>query len=239
VLGYCIDEVADHTMALLLCIARRIIGARGHTKNGYWDIGQFKPLPALKDCTLGLIGFGDIARAVTARARCFGLSIQTSDPFISGELASRHGAKLVGLEELLSSSDFISIHVPLTDDTRRMLSRREFLMVKPSAVLINTARGPIVDEEALREALNAKRIAFVALDVMAREPPGLDNPLLRMENVVITPHIAWYSEHSAELLGEMTARQILSVFKGYFPEYLVNPEVIELRPDLKQIDLSS
>lgn len=112
-------------------------------------------------------------------------------------------------------------------------------MVKPSAVLINTARGPIVDEEALREALNAKRIAFVALDVMAREPPGLDNPLLRMENVVITPHIAWYSEHSAELLGEMTARQILSVFKGYFPEYLVNPEVIELRPDLKQIDLSS
>ena len=193
-------------------------------------------MPALKDCTLGLVGFGKIPRAVASRAKCFGLNIQTSDPFIPAELAEEHGVKLVSLEELLASSDFISVHAPLNSDTRGMISKREFALMKPSAVLINTARGPVVDEEALIEALKSGQIAFAALDVMTQEPPAPDNPLRKMDNVILTPHLAWYSEHSARLAGEKAAQDIVRVFKGYFPKYLVNAEVRKIRPDLKQPD---
>jgi len=233
---YCTDEVADHVMALLLCTARRIIPAGDQVRSGGWDFRQLLPIPALKDCTLGLVGFGKVARAVTERAKCFGLKVQTSDPFVSAKFTSEHGAKLISLEELLSSSDFISVHVPLTNDTGGMLSKREFAMMKPSAVFINTSRGPVVDEEALREALENGKIAFAALDVMTKEPPMPDNPLLGMDNVIITPHFAWYSERSEKVLGEKAAKEIVRVFKGYFPKSLVNPEVIKLRPDLKQAD---
>lgn len=222
---YCTDEVADHTMALLLCTARRVVPAREQVKSGRWDFRQFLPIPALKDCTLGLVGFGKVARAVAERAKCFGPKVQTTDPFISAELASEHGVKLVSLEELLSSSDFISIHVPLTNDTRGMFSKREFAMMKPSAVVINTSRGPVVNEEALREALQSGKIAFAALDVMTQEPPIPNSPLLGMDNVIITPHLAWYSERSARVAGEKAAKEIVRVLKGYFPQSLVNPEV--------------
>jgi len=222
---YCTNEVADHVIALLLCTARRVIPTRDQVRSGGWDFRQFLPIPALKDCTLGLVGFGKVARAVAERAKCFGLKVQTSDPFISTEFTSEHGVKLVSLEELLSSSDFISVHVPLTNDTRGMLSKREFGMMKPSAVFINTSRGPVVDEEALREALESEKIAFAALDVMIQEPPMPDNPLLGIDNVIITPHFAWYSERSARVLGEKAAKEIVRVLKGYFPRCLVNPEV--------------
>jgi D-3-phosphoglycerate dehydrogenase len=233
---YCTDEVADHAMALLLTAARKISAAREQTRSGAWDLRQLLPIPALKDSTLGLVGFGKIPKAVAARARGFGFKVQASDPFIPAELAAEHGVKLVSLEELLASSDFISIHAPLTNDTRGMISKREFALMKPSAVLINTARGPVVDEAALIEALKNKQIAFAALDVTTQEPPATDNPLRQMNNVTLTPHIAWYSERSAQLLGEKVAREIVRVFKGYLPKSLVNPEVIKLRPDLKQGD---
>ncbi len=222
---YCIDEVADHTMALLLCTARRVILAREQVKSGGWDFRQFLPIPALKDCTLGLVGFGKVARAVAERAKCFGLKVQTTDPFISPEFASEHGVELVSLEELLSSSDFVSLHVPLTKDTRGLFSKREFAMMKPSAVVINTSRGPVVNEEALREALQSGEIAFAALDVMIQEPPIPNSPLLGMDNVIVTPHLSWYSERSARVAGEKAAKEIVRVLKGYFPRCLVNPEV--------------
>ncbi|MBA7665422.1 Glycerate dehydrogenase [subsurface metagenome] len=233
---YCTDEVADHTMALILSTARKVVTGRSQIGSGGWDFKQLLPIPALKDCTLGLVGFGKIPRAVVKRAKCFGLNILTSDPFIPAELASEHGVKLVSLEELLSTSDFVSIHVPLTNDTRGMLSKREFALMKSSATLINTARGPLVDEEALIEALQDGRICFAALDVMTQEPPTLDNPLRGMDNVTLTPHVAWYSEHSVRILGEKVGQEIARVFKGYFPKSLVNPEVIKLRPDLKPTD---
>lgn len=233
---YCTDEVADHTMALLLCAARKIIPARDQIREGGWDLKKLAPIQALKDSTLGLVGFGKIPKAVAKRARCFDLKLQTSDPFITAELAAEHGVRLVSLEELLKTSDFISIHVPLTEDTRSMFSKREFAMMKPSAVLINTARGPIVDEEALIEALESGKIAFAVLDVTTKEPPAADNPLRRIANVTLTPHLAWYSENSMKLLGEKVAHEIVRVFKGYFPRSLVNSEVIKLRPDLKLAD---
>ena len=233
---YCTDEVADHAMALLLSTARKVITGREQTKSGGWNFKELLPIPALKDSTLGLVGFGKIPRAVAARARCFGFKIQTSDPFIPAELAAEHGVELVNLDELLASSDFISIHAPLTNDTRGMISKREFALMKPSAVLINTARGPVVDEAALIEALKDKQIAFAALDVVTQEPPAADNPLRQLNNVTLTPHIAWYSERSAQVLGEKVGQEIVRVFKGYLPKSLVNPEVIKLRPDLKQGD---
>lgn len=233
---YCTDEVADHTMALILSTARKVVTGRSQIGSGGWDFKQLLPIPALKDCTLGLVGFGKIPRAVVKRAKCFGLKILTSDPFIPAELASEHGVKLVSLEELLSTSDFVSIHVPLTNDTRGMFSKREFALMKSSATLINTARGPLVDEEALIEALQDGRICFAALDVMTQEPPTTDNPLRGMDNVTLTPHVAWYSEHSVRILGEKVGQEIVRVFKGYFPKSLVNPEVIKLRPDLKPAD---
>ena len=234
VTDFCIDEVADHTMTLLLCAARKIVTAWQEVKSEKWDFRQFAPIIPLKDCVLGLVGFGRIARAVAERARSFGIKVQTNDPFISEQFARDHSAKLVSFEELISSSDFISVHAPLTSDTHALLSKREFEMMKPSAVLINTSRGRIVDEEALVEALNGGKIAFAALDVMVQEPPVTDNPLLRMDKVIITPHLAWYSEGSARELGEKAAKEIVRVFNGYFPKSLVNPEVIKVRPDLKQ-----
>jgi D-3-phosphoglycerate dehydrogenase len=236
VLDYCIEEVADHTMALLLSTARRVVIGTDQISSGGWNFKDLLPVPALKDCTLGLVGFGKIPRAVAQRARCFGLNIQTSDPFIPAKVAEERGVKLVSLEELLKSSDFISVHAPLNNQTRGMISKREFALMKASAVLINTARGPVVDEEALIEALENRRIAFAALDVMTKEPPTPDNPLRRMKNVILTPHLAWYSEHSARLAGEKAAQDIVRVFKGYFPKYLVNVEVRKIRPDLKQQD---
>jgi D-3-phosphoglycerate dehydrogenase len=236
VLDYCIEEVADHAMALLLSVARRVVRGTKQIESGGWNFKDLLPVSALKDCTLGLVGFGKIPRAVASRAKCFGLNIQTSDPFIPAELAEEHGVKLVSLEELLASSDFISVHAPLNSDTRGMISKREFALMKPSAVLINTARGPVVDEEALIEALKSGQIAFAALDVMTQEPPAPDNPLRKMDNVILTPHLAWYSEHSARLAGEKAAQDIVRVFKGYFPKYLVNVEVRKIRPDLKQPD---
>jgi D-3-phosphoglycerate dehydrogenase len=233
---YCTDEVADHAMALLLSTARKVITGREQTKSGGWNFKELLPIPALKDSTLGLVGFGKIPRAVATRARCFGFKIQASDPFIPAELAAEHGVELVNLDELLASSDFISIHAPLTNDTRGMISKREFALMKPSAVLINTARGPVVDEAALIEALKDKQIAFAALDVVTQEPPAADNPLRQLNNVTLTPHIAWYSERSAQVLGEKVGQEIVRVFKGYLPKSLVNPEVIKLRPDLKQGD---
>jgi D-3-phosphoglycerate dehydrogenase len=233
---YCIDEVADHTMALVLCTARKVIPAREQTKSGQWDLKQFFPIPALKDSTLGLIGFGRVPRAVAKRAKCFGLNVQTTDPFISAEVAAEHGVKLASLEELLSSSDFVSVHLPLSEETRGMFSAQEFAMMKPSAVFINTSRGPVVNEDALREALQSGKIAFAALDVLKAEPPLSDNPLLRMDNVIVTPHIAWYSERSIIELGIHAGEEIVRVLKGYRPKSLVNPDVLKVRPDLKQAE---
>jgi D-3-phosphoglycerate dehydrogenase len=231
---YCTDEVADHAMALILCTARRIVQAMDHVRSGVWDYTQLLPIPALRDCTLGLVGFGKIARAVAKRAQCFGLKVQASDPFVSVEVASDHDVRLVSLDELLRSSDFISIHVPLNDDTLGMISKREFSLTKSSAALINTARGPVVDEAALIAALEDRKIAFAALDVAAQEPLNADNPLRQLSNVIMTPHVSWYSDRSAQLLGEKVTQEIMRVFRGYLPTSLVNPEVIKLRPDLKQ-----
>lgn len=231
---YCTDEVADHALALLLAAARRIVTGNDQVKQGGWDYRELMPIPALRGAILGLIGFGKIPRAVAERAKCFGLQVITADPFIKEEMAREHGARLVGLEELLKTADFISVHAPLTKDTRGMISRQQFVMMKPSAVLVNTARGPVVDEAALIEALEKRQIGFAAVDVLTQEPPPADSPLRKLANAIVTPHVAYYSEKSAQVLGEIVGREIVRVFRGYFPKALVNPEVIKMHPELKK-----
>lgn len=193
--------------------------------------------PAANIPKVGLQSAAEMAiqKATEENKYLFLVFYKQSDPFISPEFASEHGVELVSLEELLSSSDFVSLHVPLTKDTRGLFSKREFAMMKPSAVFINTARGPIVNEEELIEALQRGKITFATFDVMTQEPPRLDNPLLAMDNVIITPHFAFYSERSVRVLGEKAGKEIVRVFNGYLPESLVNPEVIKLRPDLKTL----
>lgn len=232
---HCIEEVADHTLALLLTMVRRVVAANSQVKSGGWNFREFLPLPALKDYTLGFVGFGKIPQAVTARAKCFGIKMLTFDPFIKTELAAEHGVELVELEDLLRTADIVSVHAPLTDKTRGMFNRQAFDMMRPGAIFINTSRGSLVDEEALTEALKRGRIAFAALDVMVDEPPRADNPLLQLDNVVITCHIGWYSERSARVVGEITAEEILRVLDGYFPKSLVNPEVAKVRGDLRRL----
>ena len=230
---YCTDEVADQAMALLMAAARRLVICSEQTRAGGWDFKECLPVPPLRGSTLGLAGFGKIPRAVAERAKPFALKIITSDPFITPELAREHGVKLVGFEELLRTSDFLSIHVPLSEKTQGMFSKKEFDMMKPSSVLINTSRGPLVDEAALIEALQTGKIAYAGLDVMVEEPPSEDNPLRKMKNVIMTPHIAWYSERSVQIMGEKVAQAIINVFNGRIPDAVLNPDVLKIRTDLK------
>lgn len=225
---YCIDEVSDHALALLLALARRLFPADRSVRAGTWSVNVVTPIHRLKGRVLGLIGFGKIARSLAQKARALGLEVLAFDPYLAPEFMEAHGARPVSLEELLQSSDFISIHVPLTPETRHLLNDEAFRKMKPGAFLINTARGPIVDEEALLRALDSGQLAGAALDVLEREPPHSDSPLLRREDVIITPHIAFYSEEALIELQTRAAEEVVRVLQGQRPRSPVNPEVLDI-----------
>lgn len=225
--GYCIDEVADHTLALLLCLVRKINILDASVKLSVWDFKISRPIHRLKDKILGLVGFGKIGQAVCKRARVFGLRILVYDPYVSEEVIRESQCEQVTFDDLLSYSDFISIHCPLTEETRKMFSYKEFEKMKKEAFLINTSRGGIVDTEALYEALKEKIIAGAGIDVIEGVPPiTRELRLLQLENLVITPHSAWYSEESIRELRKSAVEEIVRVLSGYTPLSLVNPEVI-------------
>jgi len=218
---YCVDEVSTHTMALILACARGITLLDGKISEKMWDFTLAKPLFRTKGKTLGLFGLGKIARAVAQKASGFGFKIIAYDPYISkvnGEI------KLVKFPQLLSDSDFISIHTPLTDKTRHSFGESELKTMKKTAYLINTARGPIIDERNLYVALKERWIAGAALDVMEKEPPDWENLLPKLDNLIITPHISFYSEESYVELKTKTAKAVLSVLKGGLPRAMVNPQ---------------
>lgn len=224
---YCIDEVSDHALALLLALARRLFPADRSVRAGTWSVRVVTPIHRLRGRVLGLVGFGKIARALAQKARALGLEVLAFDPYLSPEFVEAQGARPVSLEELLQRSDFISIHVPLTPETRHLFNDEIFQKVKPGAFLINTARGPIVDEGALLRALDSGRLAGAALDVLEQEPPPADSPLLRREDVILTPHIAFYSEESLVDLQTKAAQEVVRVLQGQPPRNPVNPEVLE------------
>ena len=223
---YCIDEVSDHALALLLALARRIAIADGAVQGGAWDVVAHAGIRRLRGQTLGLVGFGKIAVAVSAKAQAFGLRVLACDPFVGSEAMARHGVQAVDFDGLLAESDAISIHVPLAPETRNLIGARELTRMKPTAFLINTSRGGIVDEQALATALKENRLGGAALDVLSVEPPPLDHPLRQAPNLILTPHLAFYSRESVIELQTKAAEEVARALKGEPPRSPVNREVL-------------
>jgi D-3-phosphoglycerate dehydrogenase len=221
---YCIDEVSTHTMALILACARGITLLDRKRREKRWDFTLAKPLFRTQGKILGLFGLGKIARAVAQKASGFDFKIIAYDPYVS---KVDGGIKLVEFSQLLSDSDFVSLHVPLTAETRHSFGENELKKMKKTAYLINTSRGPIVDEKALYRALKNRWIAGAALDVMEKEPPDWNSSLLQLDNLIITPHISFYSEESYVELKTKVAQAVLSVLKGELPRAIVNPQVVK------------
>jgi len=224
---YALEEVAEHAIALLMALARKVVPLDISVKNKIWDYKIAKPAYMITGKTLGLVGFGNIARNVARRAYGLGLHMLAYDPYIEKQEMDNFSVRKVDLDELLRKSDFVSTHVPLMTSTRHMIGKREFELMKSSAYLINVSRGPVIDEKSLFEALVDKKIAGAALDVLEKEPVEPDNPLLKLENVILSPHAAWYTEESEIKLRTIAATDVARVITGQRPENPVNPEVLK------------
>lgn len=223
---YCVEEVADHAIALLLAQARRIAFFHQRTKSGEYCLQAAPPIHRLRGSVLGVVGLGRIGRAVVSRATALGLTVLAWTR--SGDA---HGttAQMVSLDELLRRSDFVSLHVPLTADTHHLLNGDSLSLLKPSAVVINTSRGGLIDHSALWDQLRVGRLAGAALDVFDPEPPDLSQPLFQDERVIVTPHAAFVSEESLVDLRRRAARQVAATLTGNAPENVVNPRFADNR----------
>ncbi len=223
-----IDEVADHAMALLLAGHRRIIEQDRMVREGRWREGrpQLSQMPRLMGSRLGFVAFGRVARLVARRAKAFGIDMVAYDPFIEELVIYEYGARPATLEEVLSTSDFVSMHAPATPQARGMLTEKHFRMMKPTAWFINTGRGPTVDEAALIRALEEKWIAGASLDVLEQEPPQQDNPLLQMLNVVLSPHNASASARFDLARKRRVGQELSLMLSGRWPMSCVNPTVL-------------
>ncbi len=241
---YCTDEVSDHAMALLLALHRRVPWLDGAIKAGRWGqapvygggrpasfhAGEVPgpPLP-LRGQTLGIVGFGRIGRVVAEKARGFGLRLLAHDPHLPPDAGESYGVELTSLDRLLAEADMVTIHCLLNAGTQGLLDAAAFARMKPTAVLVNTARGPIVDPDALVAALRGGQIAAAALDVTDPEPPAADSPLLSLPNLLLTPHSAYYSDRSRAEVRRRGAEHILAVLRGERPHFVANPAVFERR----------
>lgn len=226
--AYCLDEVAEHALALLLACARKVVRYNAAVRDGDWALAAGAPIFRLRGRTLGIVGFGKIGKTLAGKARALGVAVLAADPYVPEAVVRDCGAEPVGLDELLSRADFVSLHLPLTAETRHLLDAVRLSRMKPSAFLINTSRGGVVDQAALGRALRERRIAGAALDVFEPErlPPG--HPLLALPNLIVTPHVAFYSEESVVELEVQASRNVAAILGGRRPAALVNPEVLDL-----------
>jgi D-3-phosphoglycerate dehydrogenase len=224
---YCVEEVSSHAIALLMACGRRIVTFARATREGVWDLQAAGPLPRFSQQTLGLVGFGRIARAVAQKAAGLGLRVHAFDPHLADEAISPAATPEPSLSALLAASDYVSLHVPATPATEALIGAAELREMRSTAYLINTARGAIVDQRALEDALAGGVIAGAALDVLETEPPVPTTRLLRMDNVIVTPHAAFSSVASVEELRLKTAQNVKAVLTGEMPEAVVNRAVLE------------
>jgi D-3-phosphoglycerate dehydrogenase / 2-oxoglutarate reductase len=211
---YCLREVSDHAMALLLALARKVAFSNKLVQAGRGEVPPIVPLRRLEGQVLGLIGFGNIPRTLAPKAKAFGLHVLTHDPYVSADVLAAAGVEGVSFDELLGRSDFISVHAPLLPATRGLMNASAFAKMKNRAFLINTARGPLVDEAALVAALDSGHLGGAALDVVATEPLAKDSPLLGRDNVILTPHTAFYSVEALEELQTKCASDVARVLSG-------------------------
>src|SRR5882762_4045500 len=223
---YCIDEVSDHAMALLLALVRKIPLSNAQVHRGAWAMSAVVPIHRLRGSVLGLVGFGRIPQLVAPKAKAFGIRVVAFDPYVPPEVFTRAGVERVDFAQLLRLSDYVSIHSPLLPETRHLFDAEAFRQMKPTAYLVNTARGPIVDAAALAAALDAGHLAGAALDVMPQEPP-VDSPLVGRADVIITPHTSFYSEESLVELQVKAAEEVVRVLSGQAPRNPVNPEAAQ------------
>ena len=225
---YGTDEVANHAVALLLALARKLTRLDRQTRSGGWDVFRVGAVTRLAGQTVGIFGCGRIGSAVARKLSGFDVRLLGCDPYIDRFPA---GVQPVPFERLLGESDYITIHCPLTGETRHAFDAESFGRLRSTAVLINTARGGIVDTDALVGALQEGQLAGAGLDVLEQEPIDPESPLLRMEQVIVTPHAAWYSEEGRSDLKRRAAEEAVRVLRGERPRHCVNPEVLErLRP---------
>ena len=231
VLDASVDEVSDHAMAFLLGFSRKIFPLAQAVRKGTWKAGSTEIIKVrgqlfrLNQQTLGVVGVGRIGSRIAPKARAFGMRVLGYDPYLSALELQQKGAEKAEFEQLLEESDYISLHAPLTSETRKMFGLKEFKKMKPTAVIINTARGALIDEQGLYQALVEGAIAGAGLDVCDPEPPGPNNPLFQLEQVMITGHSAFFSESSMLELQQKATEAVLAALRGDWPPVLVNPEV--------------
>lgn len=228
--AYCTDEVANHAITLLLALARKIHLILPKSKDAVWDYKYTKPIFNFKDKTLGIIGLGRVGRALVPKAKGFGMKVCAYDPYVEDDIyALLEVERKYELDELLGDSDYISIHTPLTPETFHLIDAAALGKMRKHAIIVNTARGPIIDEGALCEALDKGSIGAAGIDVLETEPPAANNPLLSKENALVSPHVAWYSEESfeADMIDGMD--ELERVLQGQRPRFIVNPEIFGLK----------
>jgi D-3-phosphoglycerate dehydrogenase / 2-oxoglutarate reductase len=230
--AFCIDEVSDHTMALLLACSRHVVPLANAVRRGAWSLDPARGQHRLRGQTLGIVGFGAIARSLVPKAAGFGLKLLAYTPRLDSTSLPAGVERAATLDELLLTSDFVTLHAPATTATRGLIGERELRLMKPSAYLINTSRGALVDEAALNRAIAEGWVAGAALDVLAAEPPTPGNPLLAVDGVLVTPHTAFYSEEAVVDLETRAAANVAAVLSGRLPEAIVNAAVLD-RPDLR------
>ena len=226
--AYCLDEVAEHALALLLACARKICRFDTAVRRGEWSLQTGLPMFRVRGQTLGILGFGNIGQTLATKARAFGLRVIVYSPYTDHALHEQYEVESVTLDDLLAQADFISIHTPLTDETRHLLNAERLRQMKPTAFVINTARGGVIDQEALLKALQEGWIAGAAMDVFDPEHLPADHPLLALPNVIATPHVAFYSAESVHELEVKAAQNVAAILSGYRPASVVNPEVLKL-----------
>jgi D-3-phosphoglycerate dehydrogenase len=223
---YCMDEVTDHALGMIIALNRRFVPHSNAVISGGWsDVVLNQPTHRTRGATLGIVGYGRIGRSLAAKAVGFGMNILAYDPLIEpGQDVG--GASAVTLDELLVRSDFVSLHVPLIPETENMISAPELAKMKPGSIIVNCARGGLIDEDALSASLASGHTAGAGLDVVEPAPPDPASALLKQENVIITPHTAFFSQASTLELERRTAQEVVRVLNGETPENLINPDVL-------------
>lgn len=230
---YGVDEVSTHAAALMLTLLRGIPQLVNNTRNGKWDAAVARPIRRFSEQTVGVMGFGRIGRAFAAKAKGFGVRVIAYDPLIAADVIRANGAEPVDQDTIFRESDFISLHLPLTDETKHIVNAKTLASMKPTAYIINTARGGLVDEAALLAAVRSGQIKGAGLDVLSSEPPAKNNPvlgeLLKEERVLVTPHFAWYSEEAMIDMRARGADEVVRILSGQAPRSPVNQVKAGLR----------
>lgn len=220
--NYGVVDVAEHAVSLIMSCAKRLTYMSDLIREGVWDTGKMGSSQRISGKTLGFLGFGKIARHVCKVTKALGMNIIAYDPYVSEEVLKEYGAKGASFDEVLSESDFVTLHLPLNPSTTHVIGEKELSKMKKTATLINTGRGGLVDEKALVEALENKTIAFAGLDVFENETGGIDKRMLSMQNVALTPHVAWNTAEASRAIHEEVVGNVLRYIRGEVPESIVN-----------------